>query len=82
MSTIDRETVRERARHLNARVADYRLALLGGDPATIESARVEGQRAAHALFDAQLEAGFITAEQHHRRTAELSSEYPGTEAQA
>ncbi|MFE9424358.1 hypothetical protein ACFYNO_15470 [Kitasatospora sp. NPDC006697] len=82
MNTIDRETVRERARQLTARVADYRLALLGGDQATVESTRADGQRAARALFDAQLEAGLITAEQHRRRTAALSSEYPGTEAQA
>ncbi|GAA2970192.1 hypothetical protein GCM10010519_01780 [Streptomyces lactacystinicus] len=82
MNTIDRETVRERARQLNARVTDFRLALLGGDLATIERARAEGQTAARTLFDAQLAAGLITAEHHRRRTAALSGEYPGAEAQA
>ncbi|WP_030230562.1 hypothetical protein [Streptomyces sp. NRRL S-350] len=82
MNTIDRETVRERARQHSARVADFRLALRGGDPATIERARAEGQTAARTLFDAQLEAGLITAEQHCRRTDAISSEYPGTGVQA
>lgn len=82
MNTIDRETVRERARQHSARVADLRLALRAGDPATIERARAEEQRAARTLFDAQLEAGLITTEQHRRCTAALTSEYPATEAQA
>lgn len=82
MNTIDRETVRERARQHSARVADFGLALRGGDPAAIERARAEAQTAARTLFDAQLEAGLITAEQHRRHTAALSSEYPRVEAQA